>query len=77
MNTSALLQFAACMRANGLTRFPDPLKDGGFSLDGTGLTADSAPFRAAQQKCESLMPAPPDGQHHETAGPGGGKPAGG
>jgi hypothetical protein len=72
-----MLTFAQCMRANGLTTFPDPLNEGGFSLAGTGLKPNSPAFKAAQQKCENLMPTPPGGQKHQTAGPGGGAPVGG
>jgi hypothetical protein len=72
-----MLEFARCMRANGLAAFPDPLKEGGFSLNGTGLSTKTPGFKAAQQKCANLMPEPPGGQKHQTAGPGDGHPAGG
>ena len=64
-----MLAFATCMRANGLPTFPDPEKEGGFSLGGTGLNPTSATFQAAQKKCANLMPEPPGGKNKAT-GPG-------
>jgi hypothetical protein len=52
-----LLAYAKCMRANGITNFPDPdfKSDGGVSLDMPDGT-DSAAAAAAQDKCKSHLP---------------------
>ncbi|MEN3310467.1 MAG: hypothetical protein V7603_6669 [Micromonosporaceae bacterium] len=50
-------RFAQCMRANGVLDFPDPQGDGGsrsIPLD----KANSPAFKAAQAKCETLVPRP-------------------
>ncbi len=50
------LAFAKCMRASGVPDFPDPKAGGGFLFHGSpGLIASPA-FRAAQAKCQKLMP---------------------
>ncbi len=48
------LAFASCMRADGVSNFPDP-KAGRIALPaGTSPTAPA--FRAAQAKCQKLLP---------------------
>jgi hypothetical protein len=61
------LKFARCMRANGVD-MPDPtFEEGGGVLirigePGKGPDPAANPrFRAAQKKCERLMPEPPQG----------------
>ena len=56
----AALEFAACMRANGVPTFPDPTASGNFQLHpGPGGTDPlSPPFNAAQVKCQQLHPLP-------------------
>lgn len=58
-----LRQFAKCMRANGITKFPDPT-DYGIQADGntSGLDPNSPSFKAAQQKCAQYQPKPPSGE---------------
>jgi hypothetical protein len=47
---AAELKFTKCMRANGVTDFPDPNKNGGFS--GTSSMNPSSPtFQNAQSTC--------------------------
>lgn len=55
----AMRKFAKCMRENGVPNFPDPNANGGmmFNKD-SGVDPESDSFKAAQQKCESLMPRP-------------------
>jgi hypothetical protein len=55
----AMRKFAKCMRENGVPNFPDPSANGGimFNKD-SGVDPESDSFKAAQQKCESLMPRP-------------------
>lgn len=51
--------YAQCMRANGLTDFPDPDQNGSIKLGGGGrsggLDPDSAQFKAAAEKCKQYM----------------------
>jgi len=55
-------QFAKCMRDNGVGNFPDPQEDGGIMIQGggpgstDGLNPDDPTFKAAQEKCQSLLP---------------------
>jgi hypothetical protein len=52
-------RFSACMRAHGVTKFPDPSSDGGISIrTGQGLNPASPIFQAAQRACQKLMPRP-------------------
>jgi hypothetical protein len=55
----ALLKFAKCMRAHGISEFPDPDPDGGLRIqarNGGGLDPNSPTFQAAQQACQKYMP---------------------
>lgn len=52
----AMLQFSQCMRAHGLTNFPDPQFNGGggrlmFRAGGSGLDPNSPAFKQAQAAC--------------------------
>jgi len=53
---SPALAFAKCMRANGVSNFPDPSSAGGaqFRIPAGGNGAAPA-FRAAQAKCQKLL----------------------
>jgi hypothetical protein len=56
------LAFSRCMRAHGITAFPDPNSQGGITLNagaGTGLDPKSPQFKAAWRACRPLMPAKP------------------
>jgi hypothetical protein len=59
--TAQALRFVACMRAHGLSTFPDPqVNSGGIELQlPKGLQPNSPVFRAAQQACKKLMPGLP------------------
>jgi hypothetical protein len=54
------VRFAECMRANGVTAFPDPDPSGSFTIDGVvnGSTLDptSAAFKQAMGACKNLEP---------------------
>ena len=60
---------ARCMRANGVPNFPDPIVgtgSGGHGVRlgfrvGPGVDPQSPAFQSAQQKCHSMLPAPPGG----------------
>jgi hypothetical protein len=56
------LRYAACMRAHGITNFPDPeVANNRISLSfgaGSGVDPGSPQFQSAQQACKRLMPRP-------------------
>ncbi|MFC0529279.1 hypothetical protein [Phytohabitans kaempferiae] len=53
-------EYARCMRENGVPKFPDPSEDGGFQLDGDQVGDPQSPaFKAAEEKCRSIMPGAP------------------
>jgi hypothetical protein len=57
----AALANARCMRAHGITKFPDPTfgPDGGAQIKlqrGSGIDPDSPKFKAAMEACEKTMP---------------------
>ncbi len=51
------LELARCMRAHGITNFPDPSTGGGIELaPGSGLNPRSPAFQAAQTACKKYLP---------------------
>jgi hypothetical protein len=55
---NSALQFAKCMRANGVTNFPDPTGgSGAVQIQGTGLNPQSPAFQAAQRACQKYLPS--------------------
>jgi hypothetical protein len=57
------LAYSKCMRENGLPDFPDPtFENGGMSLrlGKKGIDPKSDTFKAADQKCKSLLPVADD-----------------
>jgi hypothetical protein len=57
---AAALAFAGCMRASGLSNFPDPKTGGGFLFHTGGSADPSSPaFKAAQTKCKKFLPPGP------------------
>jgi hypothetical protein len=63
----AMLQYAQCMRAHGVSKFPDP-KPGGEMTIGkkVGVDPNSPEFKAASQTCQKLVPGSPIA--HQPAG---------
>lgn len=61
------LEFAACMRDNGVTGFPDPDASGSLTIDAianqTSVDTDSAAFDRAMTACEHLEPSGFTGHH--------------
>jgi hypothetical protein len=57
----AMLQYAQCMRAHGVPKFPDPKAGGAFAL-GTkaGVDPNTPAFQAAQKTCQKLVPGGPE-----------------
>jgi hypothetical protein len=55
------VQFAACMRNNGVAAFPDPDASGNLTIDqvanGSSLDTNSAVFKRAMSACKNLEPA--------------------
>lgn len=49
------LKFSNCMRAHGLSNFPDPSAGGAIGL-GPGLNPQSPSFQAAQKACSKYQP---------------------
>jgi hypothetical protein len=52
-----VLEFAKCMRKNGVSDFPDPdVSGGGVTMQAPqGTDPNSPQFRSAQQKCQSIL----------------------
>lgn len=61
------LQYSKCMRAHGITSFPDPQAvNGGIRIalrsgKGSNLNPNNPQFQAAQKACQGLMPGPKGG----------------
>ena len=55
------LEFSQCMRANGLSAFPDPDASGALTIDGvvngSSLDPNSAAWKQAMSACKYLEPA--------------------
>jgi hypothetical protein len=55
------VKFAQCMRANGVSNFPDPGPSGQYTIDaianGSGVDTNSPAFDRALSACKSLEPA--------------------
>jgi len=59
-NVAQAVKFAQCMRANGVSQFPDPDASGALTIDGvvngTSLDPNSATFQQAISACKDLEP---------------------
>lgn len=60
------LKLARCMRAHGLSNFPDPTPGGGIRI-GPGINPASPAFRSAQASCRGLLPGGGPGSGHPSA----------
>ena len=60
-NLEKAVQFSRCMRANGVSKFPDPDASGQLTIDqvanGSRVNTNSAAFQQALSTCRSLEPA--------------------
>jgi hypothetical protein len=60
-NVAQAVKFAQCMRANGVSQFPDPDASGALTIDGvvngSSLDPNSAAFQQAISACKDLEPA--------------------
>jgi hypothetical protein len=54
-HSNALIAMSKCMRAHGVTHFPDPTGHG-IHIGGTGINPRSPAFQAAQKTCFKLLP---------------------
>lgn len=54
-HTNPLIAMSKCMRAHGVTNFPDP-NGHGINIGGTGINPRSPAFQAAQHTCFKLLP---------------------
>lgn len=55
------LKFSECMRAHGVSNYPDPGSNGAISISGgpgSGLDPNSPTFQSAQKACQGLLPHP-------------------
>jgi hypothetical protein len=53
---SPALEISRCMRAHGVSNFPDPDSNGGINIGGTGLNPQAPAFQAAQRACQKYFP---------------------
>jgi hypothetical protein len=59
------VRFTQCMRAHGVTEFPDPLPSGGFPR-GPGVEQSAPAFHTARKACQRIL-GPNAVQHEPTA----------
>jgi hypothetical protein len=68
---SQALAFSKCMRAHGVSNFPDPTSNGhGIQLSAgpsSGVNPQSPAFQAAQQACKHLLPGGGPSSSHASA----------
>jgi hypothetical protein len=63
-----MLKYARCMRAHGITNFPDPTSKGLGLSPGDGIDPNSPQFEAAGKACQSLLPNMGDGPVSQKGG---------
>ena len=60
-NHEKAVKFAACMRANGVSAFPDPSASGNFTIEqvanGSSLDTNAPAFKQAISTCKTLEPS--------------------
>lgn len=59
----SLLNYSKCMRAHGISNFPDPQPGKGLQVNGNSVGQNTGTYKAADNACKSLMPAAPPGDH--------------
>ena len=73
------LAFSRCMRAHGITAFPDPNSQGGIALSpqpGGDLEPNNPRFQAANQACQHYQPGKGGSFRTNTSGGSGGSGGG-
>lgn len=64
-----MLKYAQCMRAHGITKFPDPGADGNITINpGDGIDPNSGQVKAAAGACKAYAPAGGDPPGAKKAG---------
>jgi hypothetical protein len=53
--SSAGLKFSQCMRADGVSNFPDPSPGGGYNFSASAVETSSPTFQAAQRACQKYF----------------------
>lgn len=62
------LQFSKCMRAHGVSSFPDPNGSGGIKIpEGSAINPFSPGFKTAHSECAKLLPGGGPGNQHPSA----------
>jgi hypothetical protein len=56
-DSSTALQFSQCMRAHGVSDFPDPSPGGGLNFNASDVNLNSPTFQAAQRACQKHFSA--------------------
>lgn len=51
-----LLKYSKCMRAHGVSKFPDPVLGKGLQVNGNQVGSNTPTYKAADAKCKSLVP---------------------
>lgn len=65
----ALLEYAECMRENGVPEFPDPQPNGGIIMnDEMGMDMESEEYKAADEACADLGPDRGEGPENDSEG---------
>jgi hypothetical protein len=64
---NVFIGYSKCMRAHGVTNFPDPSSRGGINIAGTGLNPRSPAFEGAQTACSKLLPGGGPANHKPSA----------
>jgi hypothetical protein len=50
--------YAQCMRSHGVSGFPDPSSNGGFTTP-SSVDQNSSTFQSAENACKALLPSVP------------------
>jgi hypothetical protein len=65
-HANAFIGFSKCMRAHGVSNFPDPSDGGGIHLS-NNINTRSPVFKTAQTTCFKLLPGGGPGNHKPSA----------
>ncbi len=71
IDRNATVNYAKCMRQQGITKFPDPDAQGGIKLNGNEINQNTPQYKAAAAACAKFMPGG-GGGHMATSGTGAG-----
>jgi hypothetical protein len=69
IDMDAMLEYAQCMRDEGISNFPDPDAEGGFEL-GDAVDPFSPQVKAAEEACKHLLPGGGEGGSFDSGGEG-------